>query len=975
MVKLKWLKEWRERKPGDVSNVAKKSAENFVSQGYAEYIEEPEENKISEIELKIKEFEKFYYFLMKKSPKGYTPWFFPCDKNGKNPSPLAIMKLAPQKSLCCDAEWVYRITKEEEKQLEANPKLKVKPQWRCDECEKTKGSWHGEHARLSKEQCIQHIKQNFNLGISARTGDPLIIIDIDEEQYLNQIPKDTLTTRSRKRAGLHAFCWDKDGSAKINLPTEGGEIRSKNQYVLSPGSSVHFDFASAKDAKAYLKLPEWAQDDELLGYYTVEESISPRPITFNEFPQFFKDKEEENIKAEANIKQNDERKEYPSGGKYEELNKLKVSDIIDLIPPNKRVGHPLHESDTDANWSMNADGSLGHCWRHLVSLNAVQYLCVKVGYAKCGDAGTPHKGRGLSKIKGDKKALEAAYKEAVKMGLIKEWEGKKTEGINQQTTIFRQLAMDFYQKQPYFYDSAKLWWMWNNKVKCWEVKDEVDIMNQFDNYFVQESEKSNIKSGIIEALKKYGRKNQPKEIKQTWVQFKKNIYDINNDDIFEATPEYFVANPIPWEIGENEDTPLIDKLFTTWVRKEDIPKLYELIAFSIVPEMFIHSFWFLFSPPGMGKGTFVNLLLNFIGRNNAVSTSISRINANPRFETYCWHKKLLITMGEVSKIDNLKNSGLINQATGGEPIRAEVKNGGGFDFVNYGKFIYPTNKLLKVEPEDGFGRRARTIKFRTRFEKEKDVLSEISNEEYENLAKKCLRIAKELYKKRRFTGDVNISERMNNYQEESKTSLERFIDNHCDIEDFEEKVTLDEFFSNYSKFLKREEKGIINKSELAKSLKRLGWETRRISLLTAQYNLDGSQKRELINHVIGIKIISVISVKPKIHLAPYVENEWKQGVQGDKGDNKDKSQRELDVSDVLVEEKDKKIIDEKDRKQQFWDDPDCSKENLKKLGFIDKNEGENREWYSKEINEKRRLFLKKGLEYFQLVPKIEVVKI
>ena len=40
MVKLRWLKNWKERKLGDISNVATGSAENFVSQGYAEYVQE-----------------------------------------------------------------------------------------------------------------------------------------------------------------------------------------------------------------------------------------------------------------------------------------------------------------------------------------------------------------------------------------------------------------------------------------------------------------------------------------------------------------------------------------------------------------------------------------------------------------------------------------------------------------------------------------------------------------------------------------------------------------------------------------------------------------------------------------------------------------------------------------------------------------------------------------------------------------------
>lgn len=40
MKKLRWIKEWKIRKIGDISNVGDKSAENFVNQGYAEYVEE-----------------------------------------------------------------------------------------------------------------------------------------------------------------------------------------------------------------------------------------------------------------------------------------------------------------------------------------------------------------------------------------------------------------------------------------------------------------------------------------------------------------------------------------------------------------------------------------------------------------------------------------------------------------------------------------------------------------------------------------------------------------------------------------------------------------------------------------------------------------------------------------------------------------------------------------------------------------------
>jgi len=101
--------------------------------------------------LRIEQFEKFYNLLMSNAPKGYEPWFFPCEKQGKNPCPEAILK-------------INRLSR---------------------------GSWHHPSAKLTKEQCIEHIKQGYNIGISARTGDKLIIGDIDSPELLIQLPANT----------------------------------------------------------------------------------------------------------------------------------------------------------------------------------------------------------------------------------------------------------------------------------------------------------------------------------------------------------------------------------------------------------------------------------------------------------------------------------------------------------------------------------------------------------------------------------------------------------------------------------------------------------------------------------------------------------------------------------------------------------------------------------------------------------------
>jgi len=140
---------------------------------------------------------------------------------------------------------------------------------------------------------------------------------------MNQMPKDTLTTTSRKRCGGHFFGWDRDGSAKINLPTDCGEIRSSNQYVISPGSYVPFHLENEKEKRAFDNLTKEAQKDKLLGYYTIKESVIPREISFNELPKFFIEKEMENIESEAKIKNRNEEKSFKQEGKYTELFNLK----------------------------------------------------------------------------------------------------------------------------------------------------------------------------------------------------------------------------------------------------------------------------------------------------------------------------------------------------------------------------------------------------------------------------------------------------------------------------------------------------------------------------------------------------------------------------------------------------------------------------------------------------------------------------
>jgi phage/plasmid-associated DNA primase len=667
-----------------------------------------------------------------------------------------------------------------------------------------------------------------NIGIKGGGIHRLVIVDCDNKNVQEEIEKmlpPTFTVASGGKGLFHFYYYTT------------GEEECKSFKVLDKDKKTLMDFQANEK---YVVTPNSMHENG--NTWKVIKDIPIASIPYSTLSIIVKYFDQTNKITEK--KKEPYKKKEDSTFTNELVDSCSLVDVINhfgfsLNEHNKMIC-PFHD-DHNASFQVDEDEQTGYCYGCDSKWNSTSFIEKK---ENCDFKKTLEI---MAMIKEKEKELkEDRSKYIAKKIAVKE---NVNSLIQPQTTIYRQLASDYYKKQPYFYDTTKVWWMWNVEKYCWMTKDETDIMIEFDKFFMQESEKAEFRSRMMEALRKFGRGMKPKEIKPSWIQFKNKIYDVKDGTEFEASPKYFITNPIDWELGEKEDTPVIDKIIKTWVSPKDVPKLYEIMAFVLVPKYFIHCFWFLYSPPGMGKGTFIELILRVIGRMNATATSINRINNNSRFETYGWHKKLLITMSEVSNINELRNSGLINQATGEDPIKAEIKGlANGFDFANYGKFIYPTNKLLKVDAEDGFGRRVRWVNFVTRFQKEADVLDTIPEQEYRNLCKKLLRIAKELWISRRFTGDVDIQERMEAYQEVSKTSLEKFIGLCCDTTDFNTQIGFDELYVHYSRWLLKNNHTTQSKISFSRELRKIGYENKKVNVR------DENNNYTTMNIITGIKM-------------------------------------------------------------------------------------------------------------------------
>jgi len=338
-----------------------------------------------------------------------------------------------------------------------------------------------------------------------------------------------------------------------------------------------------------------------------------------------------------------------------------------------------------------------------------------------------------------------------------------------------QLAELFHEKQPIYYDKGGLFWLWNEGNKSWFMVDETDLMNFIHNSSIGvDTIESKERNEIIQALKQVGRIYRPIELPKTWIQFKNGIVDINDSHVLKnVTSEYFTVNPIPWNIGTSADTPVMDRIFEEWVGKDHVKTLYQILAYCLLPDYPLHRI-FCFIGAGMnGKSKFLELLRRFIGEENVTATELDTLISS-RFEVTRLYKRLICQMGETN-FSELNKTSVLKKLSGGDMIGFEYKNKTPFESINYAKILISTNNLPTTSDKTiGFYRRWLIIDFPNQFSEKKEILSDIPEVEYENLAFKCIGILRELMQVKEFHNEGSIEDRMKKYEDHSDP-LEKFI--------------------------------------------------------------------------------------------------------------------------------------------------------------------------------------------------------
>jgi len=210
------------------------------------------------------------------------------------------------------------------------------------------------------------------------------------------------------------------------------------------------------------------------------------------------------------------------------------------------------------------------------------------------------------------------------------------------------------------------------------------------------------------------------------------VLDLETMETEDYDPEMYALSGLPVYFNPDADCPEIKK-FVEQITKddEDAQTLQEWVGYHLLKDNRFNKCLMLVGDGANGKSTFLNLLGNFLGKENVRSMNLRQLTGY-QFAPARLYGKLANLAADVSAKE-LKYTGMFKQLCGEDLIECQIKFGGTLIFRNYAKPSFSANRLPPTEDmTDAFFRRWLIVSFPFKFEGEAcdpRIIEKITTEE------------------------------------------------------------------------------------------------------------------------------------------------------------------------------------------------------------------------------------------------------
>lgn len=655
-----------------------------------------------------------------------------------------------------------------------------------------------------------------NYGISTGIGG-LLVIDIDNEQRMNEIGilaklPATYTVRTRS-GGLHFYyiCRDFDkkrimydlvqtekvigaGGKELTVYRHLGEMQWLGQQVVGPNSRFRLIEEGA------VKIQFWKEVDSF---------VDIREITAHEVLSIFEGKVRYSKKLEAAPADEEdvesmEKVAKTRAGKITKkstrfgplkigwLDKIRIADIAMPEPITKsdpngsgeiQGGHPIHGSESEANFSINVQKNIWHCFRDDSGGGPLELIAVMNGLIECGEAmpGCLRKEGVLARVidllitKYGMKPEDIPFE--IRDGKAGDMKISKVRRIVESIAEYYHIITLSKSEKSFMYENGAY----------------VEVSNlKLRSLFQSIGANTNgIRSECLEMLKVSTIVEESDLDSDPYTICVNNGLLVINPDTWELTllphnPDYLSTVRIPVSYVPGQDCPKTRQFIADIADGAgDNLIIEELFGYLIFRRHFIHKAFLFVGSGRNGKSTLLSLMRVFLGDENVTSIPIQ--NLGDRFTPSELYGKLANISGDIPK-EALKQTERFKEITGEDFILMERKYQQPFYMVNTAKQIFTGNQVPKTgDSSYGFFSRFIILRFNKRFDFEAGatkapnpgLLKEMSTpEELSGLLNLALERLKDLVRNNQFTGALSVADTTEMFEELSnpEATIEAFYE-------------------------------------------------------------------------------------------------------------------------------------------------------------------------------------------------------
>ena len=301
------------------------------------------------------------------------------------------------------------------------------------------------------------------------------------------------------------------------------------------------------------------------------------------------------------------------------------------------------------------------------------------------------------------------------------------------------------------------------------------------------------------------------------------VLNLKTMKLLNHKPEYRFMSKIPLTYNKEMKCPKIEDFIHDILYEDDISVVQEWFGYLLYRGYHIKKGIIFVGDADTGKTTLLSLIAKFIGEKNISGVSLQKLSSD-KFSNAQLYNRHVNIYDDLSATD-VADTGSFKMVTGGGYVQGEYKFGDQFQFINFAKLTFTTNKIpmTKLNDDDiAYYKRWIVLMFENIFDDtnkktDKNLIDKLTTEkELSGLLNWALEGLRRLLKNSKFSYNKDVDE-IKRIIQRNASDLARFSQD-CLIEYEGIWISKEDLYKEYKEFSKLNMLPVVTKEKFGRDI-------------------------------------------------------------------------------------------------------------------------------------------------------------